>query len=155
MEQNNLDSLKQRLSFKKIALESIVSGLGSPDEITLHYFNRNITVLFEEPGIHKEITEAIVSYLEKEVSKFEVLVSDGEVLAQEFAAAKLIEQQITAERLAQEETNRLANEKAQQTAQLQAETDRKEYEAKIKAEQLKQEQLKTKILEAELAAKIV
>lgn len=153
MEQNNLDSLKERLAFKLEALESIKNGVGSPDQLKLIYFNRDITVLFEEPGIHKKVTDAVVSYLNDEVAKFEALVAEGEVIVKQTAATKLAEQQATTERLAQEETARLAQEEQQRQAQAQAETDRKEYEAAIAAEKLKQEKLRTSILEAELAAK--
>jgi hypothetical protein len=160
MEHNNLDSLKERLAFRKDGLDSIVNGLGTPDSLTIDFFDRKIVVVFEEPGSSTEVMAAIKKYLNDQVTAFEKHVADGEVLVKEFAEAKAKADAELAARKAQEDAEEKAKQDAAAQAAAEAEAKRMAQEEQLRLatiaqeeEKAKQESLKTKILEAELASK--
>jgi hypothetical protein len=159
METNNLNALKERLQGRKDILASL-NKPGRPDALSFHFFNREFTMPMEQPEKYQQVVDAFKECLEKDIEDFEKLVAEGEILVKKFAderAAQL--------KLEQERKDKLAAEsqaKLEADAKLRAEQEqkRKDQEDRLReatiaqeAEKVKQEKLKTQILEAELAAK--
>ncbi len=159
MEQNNLNALKERLEGRKKILDSL-NAKGRADAISFHYFNREFTMPVEQPEKYQSVVDAFKACLEADIADFEKLVAEGEASVKKFAEekAELLKKEDEAKLKLAEEVKQRQVVEVEQKAEL--DKKRKDQEDRLREAQiaqqnevLKQEQLKTKLLEADLAAK--
>lgn len=154
MEQNNLDALKERLEGRKKIL-ACMNGVGRADSISLQYFDRGFIMPLEQPDKYKEAVDAFKKCLEADIADFEKLVAEGETIVKEFADKKAAEVSALEDKRAEQEAEEAATAAEAQKKRIEQEEQMRLAQLTQELEKAKQEELRTRILEAELASKNV